>query len=316
MLDDLLIQAPFVISDAVFVHPQHRGFRLPYLPEGSLDEHQEQYVRHRVRIHGARSLSCRLDREGFQLMEAPVRMDFGDAEFVRTHFYEYCSDLVRAATGCMAAYTVQHQFRTGLTGAEPYSKSVHADISPCFEDFIDRDVPDARHFGLYNVWRGTEPGQVIEFWPLAVCDARTVLDADIVYGDALRTIGRTRLVNCQLIHNTNQRWCYFPRMTPDESLLFRHYDTRWEENAGMGACFHTAFRDPGTPDDVRPRRTIEARVLAIFSERDDARERRRARFRADMPVVRRDGSVSDWRFEEMVDWRRICVGSGSDRPRD
>ena len=199
---------------------------------------------------------------------------------------------------------MQHEFRTGFTGAESYAYFVHADVCPYLEDVVQ--APGRHHFAIFNVWRGTDPGQVIKSTPLALCDARTVAAKDIVYADAWRrTEPRTRLVDCRLVHNVAQTWYYFPCMSPDEVLIFKQYDTR-QENAALRASFHTAFEKPETPAGTPLRQSIEARVLAIFSERDEERASRKARFRASVPTLRRDGSVSDWRHEEMLDWRSIA----------
>ncbi|MDE0096086.1 MAG: CmcJ/NvfI family oxidoreductase [Gammaproteobacteria bacterium] len=302
LFDSLLTDAPFVVAEAVFADPKHRGFRLPPMARADLAGRRGMFLRQRIRIHDARlrAQPPTLGREGFELLDSPIRLDFSDRELVGRCFPEQCADLVGAATGCREVRTVQYEFRTGATGAESYAHTVHADVCPYVEDVLQ--VPDGRHFAIFNVWRGTEPGQAIEDMPLALCDARTVEAKDIVYADAWRrTQPRTRLVDCRLIHNTAQVWYCFPNLRPDEALIFRQYDTR-EEDAALRTTFHTAFADPGTPADAPRRRSVEARVLAVFPERDEGRVGRKVRFRACVPKRRRDGSVSDWRHEEMPDW--------------
>lgn len=303
LFNSLLADAPFVVADSVFANPIYRGYRLPPVAATSLAKRRDMFIRQRIRIHDARLQKPppSLEHEGFQLVESPTFMDFGNPELIRTRFYEYCSSLVKAATGCLQAYVVQHEFRTGLASAESYAQTVHADVCPYIENVVD--PPGKHHFGLYNVWRSIDPEREIELMPLALCDIKTVAAGDIVYADAWRrTEPPTRLVDCRLIHEAGQGWRYFPRMTPDECLLLKQYDTR-ENDAGLRACFHTAFADPATPAGAPPRQTVEARVLAIFAKCDEERESRRAKFEASVPTRRRDGSVSDWRHEEMIDWR-------------
>ncbi len=305
LFGSLLIDAPFVVAEAVFANPKHRGFRLPPMACTDLTTQREMFIRQRIRIHDARSLKAppTLECEGFQIFDSPIQLDLRDRELVNQRYHEYCEKLVKTATRCQTARTVQHEFRTGFTGAEAYAQSVHADVCPCIEEVVQ--APGRRHFAIFNVWRGTDPGQELKGMPLALCDARTVATKDIVYADAWRkTEPRTRLVDCRLIHNAAQAWYYFPRMSPDETLIFKQYDTR-EDNAALRTIFHTAFMDPGMRAGAPLRRSIEARVLAIFPERDDERSSRIARFRADVPKLHRDGSVSHWRHEEMLDWR--CV---------
>ncbi len=295
------VQAPFVVSDSVFVNPAYRGTRLPPEERTELAERREILLRKPIRIHDARALRqapC-LEREGFQLLDAPIRLDFRIPELVATRYYEHCAKLVRAVIGCRAAKVLQHEFRDGK-GNGDYARTVHADVSPFVEDVTA--VPEGWHFGLFNVWRNIEPESPIEAMPLALCDVRTVATADVVYADARRrTEPKTRVIDCRLIHDTGQGWYYFPRMTADEALIFKQYDTR-REDANLRATFHTAFRDPATRADAPSRRTVEARVLAIFRGKDPEREIRRARYQAQVPRNRRDGTVSDWRHDEMVDW--------------
>ncbi|MYI90216.1 MAG: hypothetical protein F4082_08090 [Gammaproteobacteria bacterium] len=139
--------------------------------------------------------------------------------------------------------------------------------------------------------------------PLALCDATTVSAVDIVYADSWRrTKPPTRFTNSRLIHNLVQTWYYFPRMTPNEVLLFKQYDTR-QYHAGRRTAFHAAFKDPTSPIDAPLRQSIEVRVLAIFPEEDVDSSKRIAQFQAEVPNIRRDGTSTEWEQETMVDWR-------------
>lgn len=295
-----LVEAPFVVSDSVFVNSKFRGIRLP------ADSTNELFRRKQIRVHDARLLrrTPSLEVEGFELREAPVRVDFQDWEQVRAQFLEHCSNLVQAATGCLHARVMQVEFRDGMgkgpAGRGYYAPAAHADVCPYVEDVID--VPDGHHFGLFNVWRSIDPEQEIEVMPLALCDVATVAGDDIVYADRWRlTEPRTFLVDCRLIHDVGQCWYYFPRMTWDEALIFRQYDTR-REDANRRTTFHTAFRDPTTREGAPLRRTVEVRVLAIFREEDPDPAGRRARFQAGIPKILPDGTISTVRHERMVDW--------------
>ncbi len=85
------------------------------------------------------------------------------------------------ATGCLAARTIQHEFRTGKpssSGASgAYAQMAHADICPLIEDVME--VPEGRHFGIFNVWRSVDPLPEIKTKPLALCDRTTVSAEDI-----------------------------------------------------------------------------------------------------------------------------------------
>ena len=301
-----LVNAPFVISHSVFVSPRYRSTRLNAREAFDPDGGRDALCRKMMRIHDARSLARApsMEREGFKLVEAPVDLDFGNPSHVTSHYFKHCEELVKTATGCLSAKVVQHGFRAGKVIGPArqglYGVVVHADHSPFIEDFLG--VQEGRHFALFNVWRGTNPDREIEMGPLALCDLATVSADDIVYADCLRrSEPRTRVIDCRLVHDAGQAWYYFPRMKPSEALIFKQYDSR-RENAASRTVFHTAFQDPTTREDAPMRESSEARVLAILPEEDPDRERRKARFQAEVPNTRLDGTVSTWCQEPAVDW--------------
>ena len=54
---------------------------------------------------------------------------------------------------------------------------------------------------------------------------------------------------------------YYPRMVPDEALLFKVFDS---EKDVPRFVFHTAFDDPTAPVDAPPRKSIEVRTIALW----------------------------------------------------
>ena len=73
-------------------------------------------------------------------------------------------------------------------------------------------------------------------------------------------IGETYAVT----YNPAQRWYYFPRMMPDETVLIRCFDSARFGAARFSA--HGAFDDPNTPEDAPPRESIETRALVFFAD--------------------------------------------------
>ena len=63
-------------------------------------------------------------------------------------------------------------------------------------------------------------------------------------------------------YDASHRWYYFPRMTRDEVLLFKNYDTLTDGTARF--ALHSAFEDPDTPLDPAQRETIETRAFVFF----------------------------------------------------
>ena len=101
---------------------------------------------------------------------------------------------------------------------------------------------------------------VVESSPLALCDSRSIDPRDVVAQDFIypTMTGETYA----FVHNAQHHWYYFPLMTPDEALLIKIYDSAGDGIARLTA--HTAFDDPTSPSDARPRRSIELRTLLFF----------------------------------------------------
>ena len=99
-------------------------------------------------------------------------------------------------------------------------------------------------------------------------------------------------------YSPQQRWYYYPRMTPDEVLLFKQYDTRAEEK-NRRTVFHSAIDDPTTPENAVPRYTIECAVSAEFGLEED-KPTRVARFLSQVTSIYPDGTESTWFHGEPI----------------
>lgn len=115
-------------------------------------------------------------------------------------------------------------------------------------------------FILFQGWRVLSPPP--QDCPLALCDARTVGMGDIVpvrfrdktdLGEVIRDGRGSR-------HNAGHEWWYFPDMTSDEMILFKGYDSEWQD--GM-QTLHVAFEDESI-ERPHPRISIETRYVALF----------------------------------------------------
>ncbi len=64
-----------------------------------------------------------------------------------------------------------------------------------------------------------------------------------------------------LQYSPRHRWWYAPQMAPEEILAFRLFDTDEKRLQWTG---HTAFDDPTSPADARPRESMEIRTISFF----------------------------------------------------
>ncbi len=115
------------------------------------------------------------------------------------------------------------------------------------------------HYAEINVWRPIS-GPVQE-WPLAVCDARTMVQKDFVptyrlYPDRTGEI-------YTITYNPDHRWYYFPLMEQSEVILLKGFDSLDDGRARFTG--HTSFKDPTSPPNAAPRESIEVRALLFFA---------------------------------------------------
>ncbi|KAI8626962.1 hypothetical protein F5Y19DRAFT_184090 [Xylariaceae sp. FL1651] len=129
-------------------------------------------------------------------------------------------------------------------------------------------------------WRSTSPEDFIPVDLLYPKRADSVMDDDDDRGKETRpdesswhsTEGyEVRGETMGVAANEKHRFYYVKDMTPDEALLLKCYDS-WGEGEPAGRkgvatrTPHTAFADPDTPADAKPRQSIEVRALVFYEE--------------------------------------------------
>jgi hypothetical protein len=150
------------------------------------------------------------------------------------------------------------------TTSRPAVLLVHSDYTPKSgrQRVIDI-LPDEAEtllqgrVAFYNVWKSLY--DVVEELPLAMCDARTASDEDMLLME-LKYRERTGEIFV-MRHDPRHQWYYFPRMDASHALLLKTYDSDPSRARFMG---HTAFEDPTTPPGAPKRQSIELRTMAFF----------------------------------------------------
>src|SRR5215469_5260818 len=229
---------------------------------------------HRVSLRNGRPIADRftLERNGFRFAHHDTRVaDFYDEEEIRRVYYSEMEVLVKAESGAKRVVVFDHTLRTPdedlreAAQIREVVRRVHNDYTEWSAPKRVRDLlPDEadellqRRFAIVQVWRPIR--HPVECWPLAIADAQTLSPNDMVvterrYQDR---IGQTSAIT----YNPAHRWYWFPQMHPDEALVFKVYDSLKDGRARFTA--HTAFEDPTTPPNPRPRESIEIRTLALF----------------------------------------------------
>jgi hypothetical protein len=239
------------------------------------DQRLGSFEPHQVTIHDARPLADRfdLDVQGFAIRRCPTAVeDFYDTAEVRAVYYPEMEALVKKVTGAVKAIVFDHTVRVDDGGLQAERKvrapvrNVHNDFTIAAAEQRVRDLlPRAeaaerlrRRFGSINVWRPIA-GPVVTA-PLAICEFGSIQDGDLIaaerqYQDRIGGI-------YYLAYNPEQRWYYFPRMTRDEVVLLKCYDSLTDGTARWTA--HGAFDDPNSPANAAPRESIEIRTLVFY----------------------------------------------------
>ena len=228
----------------------------------------------RVRLHNGRleAEGFVLDRDGFRFVHHDTRVaDFYDEDEIRRVYYPEMERLVMAESGANRVVVFDHTLRTA-DGELRAKEKIREVVRRVHNDYTEWSAPQrvrdimgaeaesllARRFAIVQVWRPIR--HPVESWPLAIADARSLAPADLVvterrYPDR---IGQTTAITWNPAH----RWYWFPHMRPDETLVFKTYESMTDGRARFTA--HTAFDDPTTPAQARPRESIEIRALAFF----------------------------------------------------
>ena len=213
-----------------------------------------------------------LERNGFRFVPHDSRVvNFFDEDEVHRVYYPEMQALVKAETGAARVEVFDHTLRTADEELREARKirevvrRVHNDYTEWsgpqrVRTFLPQEADELlrRRFAVIQVWRPIR--HPVETWPLAIADAQSISPESLVvterrYPDR---IGQTYAIT----YDPGHRWYWFPRMRPDEALVFKTYESQKAGRARWTA--HTAFEDPTAPPDARPRESIEIRTLAFF----------------------------------------------------
>lgn len=221
-----------------------------------------------VRIEDARGRQSEftLDRNGFALVKAPTAMtDFYSPDEIKRVYYPEVERLVRDTLGASRVVVFDHNVRNATRPGMPVpSRQVHNDHTVNsaprrVRDHLGDEADELlkHRFGIVNVWRPVR-GPVLDS-PLALCDAQSFTDDDLIASDLV--YAHVRGETSRVAYNPAHRWYYFSEMQTDEVLFIRVHDSANDGRARLS--FHTSFENPLTPG-APPRESIEVRTLVFF----------------------------------------------------
>ncbi len=259
-----------------FLKPMtERLYSYQYEPPAGVPKRNGEDQPQLVAIRDARPLAglLSLDEEGFELLRArTVFAAWHDAGAIRAYYYPEVQRLLGRATGAARVIAFDHNVRNAARAAGGEA-GIRGPVPRTHNDFSDRSgreralaeleargldpaLLDGR-FAIVNLWRPI--GRRVEKWPLALADARTLGEGDLVATDLVYRdrVGETY----SLAFSPGQAWYYFPLLAPDEAILIKGYDSA----AGVARFTpHSAFEDPASPADAPERESIEVRALVFY----------------------------------------------------
>ncbi|KAJ5508982.1 hypothetical protein N7527_011125 [Penicillium freii] len=219
-------------------------------------------------------LDYKLDSHGFQFYyHESQEKGFLDDEKIKAEYYPETEQLLKDATGASRIFIFDHTIRRGQTDGPTFSRRgpvqrVHIDQSyTASKSRVSYHLPDEApellkgRYQIINIWR---PIKTILKDPLAVADAHSVPDSDLVpigliYPDRQ---GETYGVK----PDPNIKWYYRYGQTPDLVTLIKCFDSKVDGRARRVP--HTAFVNPETENEAE-RESIEVRALVFHPDDRD-----------------------------------------------
>jgi hypothetical protein len=227
---------------------------------------------HQVTIRNGRPEKFVLEENGFRFVGHDTKMaNFFDADEVKRVYYPEMEALIKAESGAKRVVVFDHTLRTADDDFREEHK-IREPVRRAHNDYTEWSGPQRvrdlmgdeaedllRHrFAIIQVWRPIR--YPVETHPLAICDAKSLSPKNLLISERRypTRVGQTYAITYDPAH----RWFWFPRMRREEALVFKVYESLTDGRARWTA--HSAFDDPTSPPDARPRESIEIRTLAFF----------------------------------------------------
>jgi hypothetical protein len=271
-----------LVSDMDFVEADMRyiindgipAVRYVDWPEEEHKAHRPAYETRRMRIHNGRTCGedFTLPTHGFRLLQQKTAVrDFYDEDEVVRVYYPETEQLIKQQSGAVRVHVFDHTLRTA-DESRLAERWIRNPVHGVHNDYTERSAPQRvrdflpdeadellkRRFGIVQTWRPIN--KPVDSEPLALIDGSTIPEVGFIpyqrrYRD--RT-GETY----HIAYSPEHHWYYFPRMTRDEVIVFKVFDT--DPTAGVRFTAHSAFTDPTSPPNANIRESIEMRALVFY----------------------------------------------------
>lgn len=239
---------------------------------GEVAGHKGNFIDQPVTIRNGRGLDLALDREGFVLAPQDSAVsDFYDDGQIAAIYDDEIRALVKHTTGAARVDIFDHTRRAASDDIRK-ARMIREPAATVHNDYTARSGPNRMReilgaeaevllkgrAAIVNVWRSI--AGTVRNMPLTLCDASTVAPEDLV---SITRQAKDRIGEIQFARrNPDHRWYWFPKMTMDEALIFKTYDSAEDGRARF--TIHTAFDDPAAPANAPVRESIETRCFVFY----------------------------------------------------
>lgn len=225
-----------------------------------------------VRVRDARTYlpNSNLDQEGFELISFKSQIEFNschNGNDTQSAYYIELNHMLKDRLHAKTVITFDHCVRdTSDPSTNRPAPRVHNDYTPKsgqsvhdrFRLLLLEQSLEDRDYMIVVVWRPLV--EVVQDLPLALCDASSVSEGDLIYHDVYYY---NRIEeNFRLIFNPNHKWYFFSNMRPAESILIKCYDSRVDGRARYTP--HAALLNTRKDLCRLRRRSVEARALIVL----------------------------------------------------
>ena len=242
---------------------------------------------HTVTISDMRAIAedLSVDREGFELLHHTTAVkDLYDDDAIEQAYLPEIATLLRRKFGAsqVVIFDVTRRSDGGAGANNP--EGLRGPASQLHVDYTAKSGPQrvkdilgeeeaarltaagARIIQI-NVWRPIHGP--VERSPLALADASSARKEDLIATDQIFPDRVGEIYN--VAHAPSQRWYYAPRMTANEVLLIKGWDSLDDGRARFTP--HGAFHLSDTREDAPARESIEVRSLVVIEmHREPGRE--------------------------------------------
>lgn len=232
-----------------------------------------------VVIHNgwARAKEFSIDKQGFALSKLETEFEHWENESeVRETFYPEVVSFLKNEIGAKRVLVFDHTIRSKINEAKKLTQEtntsqrapvmlVHCDYTAesgpkRVRQLLGDEAEDllSRRVAFINVWKPIH--NTVEERPLAMCDVESSSAQDFF---KLHLHYRDRQgENYVMSHSPEHKWWYFPKITTDQVILLKTFDSETDGRARYVG--HSAFEDPSSPANAPTRESVEIRTIVFF----------------------------------------------------